>query len=114
MVGATDRREVGSFALQLSSEGTAMGYKGTTKGKLIELEEPLPFADGTRVEVTVTPVPQPRKGSPQAVLQLAGTLTPAEADAMQRKPVVASIGTCGNSSRELFAGHEPLELFATS
>ena len=35
-----------------------MGYKGTAKGKLIELEEPLPFADGTRVEVTVTPVPQ--------------------------------------------------------
>src|SRR4030095_8532882 len=82
MIGAIDRREVGSFAPQLSSEGTAMGYKGTTKGKLIELEAPLPFADGTRVEVTVTPVPQPCKGSPQAVLQLAGTLTPAEADAI--------------------------------
>jgi hypothetical protein len=81
-MGATDRREVGSFARQLSSEGTSMGYKGITKGKLIELEEPLPFADGTRVEVTVTPVPQPRKGSPQAVLQLVGTLTPAEADAI--------------------------------
>jgi hypothetical protein len=59
-----------------------MGYKGTAKGKLIELEEPLPFADGTQVEVTVTPVPQPRKGSPKAVLQLAGTLTPEEADAI--------------------------------
>ena len=59
-----------------------MGCKGTAKGKLIELEEPLPFADGTRVEVTVTPVPQPRKGSPQAVLQLVGTLTPEEADAI--------------------------------
>ena len=63
-----------------------MGYKGTTKGKLIELEEPLPFADGTRVEVTVTPVPQPRKGSPQAVLQVAGTLTPAEADGNKLAP----------------------------
>src|SRR5262245_2533426 len=82
VVGATDRRAVGTFAPQFSSEGPAMGYKGPTKGRLIELEEPLPFADGTRVEVTVTPVPQPRKGSPQAVLQLAGTLTPAEADAI--------------------------------
>jgi hypothetical protein len=82
MMGAIDRRESGSFAPQISREGTAMGYKGTAKGKLIELEEPLPFADGTQVEVTVTPVPQPRKGSPKAVLQLAGTLTPEEADAI--------------------------------
>jgi hypothetical protein len=82
MVSAIDQREACSFAPQLSSEGTAMGYKGITKGKLIELEEPLPFADGTWVEVTVTPVPQPRKGSPQAVLQLAGTLTSGEADAI--------------------------------
>ena len=59
-----------------------MGYKGTAKGKVIELEEPLPFADGTRLEVTVTPVPQPRKGSPKAVLQLVGTLTPIEAEAI--------------------------------
>ena len=93
-----------------------MGYKGTAKGKLIELEEPLPFADGTRVEVTVTPVPQPRKGSPKAVLQLVGTLTPEEADAILQaaQAVAALIGTCGNGSRELLAGHEPLELFATS
>jgi hypothetical protein len=82
MIGAIDRRESGSFAPQFSSEGTGMGYKGTAKGKLIELEEPLPFADGTRVEVTVTPVPRPRKGSPKAVLQLVGTLTPEEADAI--------------------------------
>jgi hypothetical protein len=59
-----------------------MGYTGTAKGKVIELEEPLPFADGTRVQVTVTLVPTPRKGSPTAVLQLVGTLTPAEAEAI--------------------------------
>jgi hypothetical protein len=59
-----------------------MDYKGTAKGRVIELEEPLPFPDGIQVEVTVTPVPKPRKGSPKAVLQLAGTLTPAEAEAI--------------------------------
>jgi len=54
--------------------------KGTVRGKLIELDEPLPLAEGTRVEVTVTPETKPRKGSPEAVLQLAGTLTPEEAE----------------------------------
>ena len=93
-----------------------MGYKGTAKGKLIELEEPLPFADGTRVEVTVTAVPQPRKGSPKAVLQLAGTLTPEEADAiLQAAQACRRIDwDLWNGSRELLAGHELLELFATS
>jgi len=64
-----------------------MGYKGTVKGKVIELDEPLPYPDGTRVEVTVQPEVQPekkpRKGSPQLIVQLlAGTLTPEEADAI--------------------------------
>ncbi|CUU35835.1 hypothetical protein GXSOP10_1225 [Armatimonadetes bacterium GXS] len=57
-----------------------MIVKGTVRGKLIELDEPLPLAEGTRVEVTVTPETKPRKGSPEAVLQLAGTLTPEEAE----------------------------------
>ncbi len=60
-----------------------MGYKGTVKGKVIELDEPLPYPDGTRVEVTVQPEKKPRKGSPQHIVQLlAGTLTPEEADAI--------------------------------
>ena len=64
-----------------------MGYKGTVKGKVIELDEPLPFPDGTRVEVTVQPEVQPEKklpkGSPKLIVQLlAGTLTPEEADAI--------------------------------
>ncbi len=53
---------------------------------MIELDEELPFEDGTRVEVVViaaTPKTKPRKGSPQAVLQLlAGTLTDEEAEAI--------------------------------
>lgn len=59
-----------------------MVYKGTVQGKRIELDEPLPFVDGTRVSVDVAAEGQPRKGSPAAVLRLAGTLTHEEADAI--------------------------------
>jgi len=38
-----------------------MGCKGTVKGKVIELDEPLPYPDGTRVEVTVQPEAQPER-----------------------------------------------------
>jgi hypothetical protein len=65
-----------------------MGYKGTVKGKVIELDEPLPYPDGTRVEVMVQPELQPekkpRKNSPQALLQLTGTLTEEEAEAIMK------------------------------
>ncbi len=59
-----------------------MGYKGTVKGNVIELDETLPLAEGTRVEVMVTPEEKPRKNSPQAWLQLAGTLSEEEAAAI--------------------------------
>jgi hypothetical protein len=57
--------------------------KGTVKGNVIELDEPLPFVEGTRVEVAVTPEVRPRKGSPKAVLLLAGTLTHEEAESLR-------------------------------
>jgi hypothetical protein len=59
-----------------------MDYKGIVKGNIIELEKPLPFEEGTRVEVSVKLEPKPRKGSPKAILQLAGTLTYEEAEAI--------------------------------
>ena len=47
-----------------------MKYRGLTKGKTIELEEPLPFPEGQSVRVSVEPWPlQSSVGSPQAVLQ---------------------------------------------
>ena len=52
-----------------------MGHTGTVKGNVIVLDKPLLLADGTRVEVAVTPKLKPRRGSPQALLQLAGTLS---------------------------------------
>ena len=59
-----------------------MVYKGTVQGNRIELDTTLPFADGTRVSVDVAAEEQPRKGSPAALLRLAGTLTSGEADAI--------------------------------
>ncbi len=61
-----------------------MDYKGTAKGKVIELDETLPFAEGTRVEVTIMPETTPHKNSPEAWLQLAGTLSEEEAEAILR------------------------------
>lgn len=60
-------------------EANATKCKGTVRGRVIEMDEPLPLAEGTRVEVAVQPESKPRKGSPEAVLQLASTLTDEEA-----------------------------------
>ncbi len=56
-----------------------VSYKGIVKLDGILLDERLPFAEGTRVEVAVTPEKEPRRGSPQALLKLAGLLTEDEA-----------------------------------
>jgi len=72
-------------------------YEGTVKGNVIELDKPLPFAEGTRVEVAVTPEPKPRKGSPKAVLQLAGTLTDEDAEA-----ILKAAQECRRVDRELW------------
>jgi hypothetical protein len=61
-----------------------MTYKGTVKGKTIELDDPIPVEEGTRVDVMVVPEGRPRRGSPQAWLQLVGTLTNDEADAIEK------------------------------
>ena len=46
-----------------------MSYTGWIKGRTIELEEPLPYADGQVVKVSIeTTVPVTRAGSPRAVL----------------------------------------------
>lgn len=48
-----------------------MTYRGIAKGTHIELEEPLPYADGQPVSVWVEPVAGPlQPGSPAAVRQV--------------------------------------------
>ncbi len=48
-----------------------MTYKGLAKGRIIELEKPLPYCDGQPVTVSVQPLePEQQPGSPQAILMV--------------------------------------------
>lgn len=48
-----------------------MSYKGVARGKMIELEEPLPYPEGQPLSVSVEPwAGQPYPGSPAAVRQV--------------------------------------------
>ena len=55
-----------------------MRCKGTLKGRIIELDKPILWAEGTPVEVEIKL--EARKSSPQALLALVGTLTEEEAE----------------------------------
>ena len=57
-----------------------MTYTGTVKGNVIEFDQRLPFTDGLKVVVDITP-PSPRKSSPQAWLTyFSGTASSDEAE----------------------------------
>ena len=48
-----------------------MAYKGIAKGKIIELEEPLPYPEGQPLSVSIEPwADQPYPGSPAAIRQV--------------------------------------------
>lgn len=48
-----------------------MSYKGIAKGKIIELEEPLPYSEGQPVSVLVEPLTgQSQAGFPMAIRQV--------------------------------------------
>jgi hypothetical protein len=52
-----------------------MTYKGLAKGRIIELEKPLPFCEGQPVTVSIEPFhPEQQPGSPQAILKVLGDL----------------------------------------
>jgi hypothetical protein len=55
-------------------------YKGVVRGRTIELESEPALPAGTRVTVDLFAEGAARKGSPQAILQLVGTLTPQEGE----------------------------------
>ncbi len=47
-----------------------MTYKGVAKGKIIELEEPLPYSEGQPVSVSIEPLRlEFQAGSPVAILK---------------------------------------------
>ncbi len=76
-----------------------MNYRGVIRGKSIELDEKPPLADGSPVEVTLVPAKKPRKGSPLSVLQMAGTLSQEEADA-----ILQAAKECRKIDPELWQG----------
>lgn len=48
-----------------------MTYRGLAKGRIIELETPLPYCDGQPIAVSVEPVPlEQQLGSPQSILKV--------------------------------------------
>ena len=59
-----------------------MSYRGTVIEGRLELDEPIELTSGTRVEINVAPEAIPRKGSPKAALQMAGTLSEEDANAL--------------------------------
>ena len=61
-------------------------FGGTANGKRIDLDEALPIDSGTRVRVSVIPEPAvaSQRSSPASILQLAGTLSEAEAEEILR------------------------------
>ncbi len=47
-----------------------MAYKGVAKGRIIELEESLPYAEGQPVSISVEPLGErPKPGTPAAIQQ---------------------------------------------
>ena len=65
-----------------------MTYKGVAKGKIIELEEPLPYAEGQAVSVSIEPLHREfRPGSPPAILKAMRDLPrldPKDVDELER------------------------------
>ena len=52
-----------------------MTYKGIAKGRIIKLEEPLPYCEGQPVSVSIEPFrPEQQPGSPQAILKVLQSL----------------------------------------
>jgi hypothetical protein len=68
--------------MSIEMEAIEMGLTGVVRGRQIELDAPVPFPDGSRVRISVTLEEQPRRGSPEALERLYGTLTDDEADRM--------------------------------
>lgn len=65
-----------------------MTYKGVAKGRIIELEESLPYSEGQLVNVSVEPLsPEVQPGSPVAILKVMRNLpdlNPEDVDELEK------------------------------
>jgi hypothetical protein len=64
-----------------------MSISGIVRGNRIELDDVIPLPDGTCVTIHVSPELLPHAGSPAAVLSIVGTLSEAEAKAIEDAPL---------------------------
>lgn len=75
-----------------------MTIKGTIRGKMIELFQPLPFPDGQEVTVSILPEsPQAPFGSPQVLLDAVRRpphVDPADVDELERAIEAGKIPVC--------------------
>jgi hypothetical protein len=66
-------------------ESAIVTYRGTVKGKTIELSEALPYPEGQCVDVSVVPHQADlRRGSSAALLKLMDELGPADPETMDQ------------------------------
>jgi hypothetical protein len=82
-----------------------MTYKGIARGKIIELEEPLPYSEGQPVNVSVEPLrPEVQPGSPVAVLKVMRNLpdlNPQDVDELEQ---AIKLGRLPVRSQGVFGG----------
>ncbi len=85
-----------------------MTHKGIAKGKTIELEKPLPYADGQPVSVEVEPLCSDlHPGSPATILNVVRglpTIDPKDVDVLEQ---VIEQSKLPVRTQGVFAGNEP-------
>ncbi len=85
-----------------------MTYKGIAKGKIIELEEPLPYSEGQVVSVFIEPFcPELQPGSPAAILKVARDLPHIKTEDVDELEHVIEQGKLPVRTRGVFGGEGP-------
>lgn len=76
-----------------------MVQKGIIQGKHIELDEETSIPSGSRVTVQIVPEVSPKRGSPAALLRLAGTLSAQESDS-----ILEAVKQCRHIDERMWSG----------
>jgi hypothetical protein len=85
-----------------------MTYKGIAKGKIIELDEALPYSEGQPVSVSVEPFrPEIRPGSVPAILNVLRQLPPISREDVDELEHAIEQGKLPVRTRGVFGGEEP-------
>jgi hypothetical protein len=84
-----------------------MTYKGLAKGRIIELERPLPYCDGQPVVVSVEPVSlEEQPGSPLSILKVLQDLPDIPIDAVDEMEQLIKRGSLPVRLQGEFGGND--------